>query len=71
MNTTADTAVSRRAALGRPSITQNIRAAFSRWQERSRVRFELQQMNIRELSDLGLNPSDIDDVADGTYRRGE
>ncbi len=50
---------------------QELLAAFGRWQERGRIRFELKQMNSRELADLGLNPSDIDYVANGTYRRGE
>lgn len=70
-NTSAASAIGRRPATGRAPMFQNLRDAFGRWQERSRIRFELQQMNSRELADLGLNPSDIDDVANGSYRRGD
>lgn len=42
---------------------------LERNQEQARIRDELSQMNSRELADLGLTHSDIDDVAAGTYRR--
>ncbi len=71
INTSAVTAIGRRPVSGRATIMQDLRAAFGRWQERSRIRFELQQMSSRELADLGLNPSDIDDVANGSFRRGD
>ena len=67
--TSAVPAAARRSASGRPATFPKLRAAFGRWQEQARIRFELQQMSARELADLGLNPSDIDDVARGTYRR--
>lgn len=69
-NTTAVSGVAERRK-SRSVIMHELRATFARWQERARIRFELQQMTTRELADLGLMPSDISDVANGTYRRGE
>ena len=69
-NLTATTAIGRRSVTGRTSLFNDLRLAYARWQERARIRFELRQMNPRELADLGLNPSDINDVANGTYLRG-
>jgi uncharacterized protein YjiS (DUF1127 family) len=69
-NTRAITAISP-AAKRRPGLLDGLRAAYARWQEQARIRYELQQMTTRELADLGLSPSDINDVASGAYRRGE
>lgn len=44
-------------------------ALFERSSEKARIRHELASMSDRELADLGLNYSDIDDVASGTYSR--
>lgn len=52
------------AALNRAATS-----AWRRWSEQSRIRAELRSMTARELADLGINPSDIDDVARGTFRR--
>ncbi len=71
INTSTVTTIGRRPATGRASIIQDLRDAYGRWQERSRIRLELQQMSSRELADLGLSHSDIDDVANGSFRRGE
>lgn len=43
--------------------------ALERNQEQARVRDELSHMSSRELADLGLMHSDINDVATGAYRR--
>jgi len=45
-------------------------SALERNQEQARIRDELSHMSSRELADLGLMFSDIDHVANGTYRRG-
>ena len=52
------------------SFFWHIIAALERNQEQARIRDELSLMNSRELADLGLVRSDIDDVATGAYRRG-
>ena len=52
------------------SFFWRIISAMERNQEQARIRDELAHMNSRELADLGLMHSDIDDVADGSYRRG-
>ncbi len=44
-------------------------SAMERNQEQARIREELSHMSPRELADLGLMASDINDVAAGTYRR--
>lgn len=51
------------------SFIAAFRRSMHRWSEQSRIRAELNSMSPRELADLGLNPSDIDEVARGTYRR--
>ncbi len=51
------------------SFFWRIISALERNQEQARVRDELSHMSSRELADLGLMHSDIDDVATGTYRR--
>ena len=52
------------------SFFSRIISALERNQEQARVRNELSQMSSRELADLGLLHSDINDVATGAYRRG-
>lgn len=52
------------------SFFWRIIAAFERNGDQARVRSELSHMSSRELADLGLMPSDINDVATGRYRRG-
>jgi uncharacterized protein YjiS (DUF1127 family) len=52
------------------SVFTRIISALARSQEQARIRNELSQMSARELADLGLMTSDINDVAAGTYRRG-
>ncbi len=52
------------------SFFWRIISALERNQEQARVRDELSHMSSRELADLGLMHSDINDVATGVYRRG-
>lgn len=52
------------------SFFWRIISALERNQEQARIRDELSHMSPRELADLGLMHSDINDVATGTYRRG-
>ena len=52
------------------NLFSRIISAFERSAEKARIREELETMSGRELADLGLNFSDINDVAAGTYRRG-
>ena len=52
------------------SMFSRIVAAFEHNAEKARIREELETMSGRELADLGLSYSDINDVANGTYRRG-
>ena len=51
------------------SLFSRIVSAFERHAEQARIREELATMSGRELADLGLSYSDINDVAAGTYRR--
>jgi uncharacterized protein YjiS (DUF1127 family) len=52
------------------SFFWRIISALERNQEQARIHDELSHMSSRELADLGLMHSDINDVAAGTYRRG-
>lgn len=52
-------------------IMGSMRRVMHRWSEQARIRAELNAMTARELADLGINPSDIDDVARGTFRRAQ
>lgn len=51
------------------SFFWRIISALERNQEQARIRDELSHMSSRELADLGLMQSDINDVATGNYRR--
>ncbi len=51
------------------TVLGSLRRTMHRWQEQSRIRAELNMMSNRELADLGLVASDINDVAAGRYRR--
>ena len=59
------------AATTSGSIFGGVRRVWARWQEEARIRGELNTMTTRELADLGLMHADINDVARGTYRRGD
>ena len=70
-NTYSTAAPAQRSAAFGNSILGNLRRSMQRWSEQNRIRTELHMMTARELADLGLAPSDIDDVATGRYRRGD
>lgn len=46
-----------------------VRAAVSAWNDARITRKALNKLTLRELDDLGLVPGDIEDIAQGTYRR--
>ena len=50
-------------------IAQPLFNAFRTWRERSRVNYELTNMNDRQLADIGLARGDIDAVVHGRFER--
>ncbi len=68
-NSYTTTAAQRSAPITGSSVFGGLRRTLQRWQEQSRIRAELNMMSHRELADLGLMASDINDVATGRYRR--
>lgn len=47
----------------------NVAAMLAGWNDARVTRKALNDLSLRQLDDLGLIPGDIEDIAQGTYRR--
>ena len=51
------------------SFFVDMSASVAAWNDARITRKALRKLSLRELDDLGLIPGDIEDIAQGTFRR--